>query len=240
MVERVAGGHADGVRFSTPRLFEKKSNKILNSTSMSTSFMYRFPLLYNLSMFLSFPCLYYSNQMKIVAKIVGKNKKVFDVACGTGLIAGFLDKSCKYRGIDLNERFVKSAIKSGLNIKTANIFDETAYPKSADFIIISHTLHHIHPKEKSLISMAKRHAKAVLVIEGINSTRSSLLWNNFIGKFTKLFELFGDSDGINDNEFIKTALAINTQTRLKKLFSSLGGESRIIPGGIMSIFLKCY
>lgn len=182
---------------------------------------------------LSIPNIHYDDQMKIIAKIIGKNKTVFDVACGTGQLAKYLNPSNKYSGVDLNKKFVNHA---GPGIKEANIFDEKVYPKKADFIVISHTLHHIHPKEKELIILAKKHAKTVLVIEGIINTHSSQIWNNFANRFDKLFNFFGDADGINKESNIKHGLETNTEKKLSKIFKSLKGDVQPITGGILGIF----
>lgn len=198
--------------------------------------MYRSPIIYDLCMSLPFLNIQYSTQMKIVSKMIGRNKKVFDVACGTGNLSRFLDKSNQYQGIDLNEKFVKYARGKGLQVAKADIFNKDSYPKIIDFIIISHTLHHVSPLEKKLISLAQKHAKKVIVVEGINDSWTSVWWNKFIGKFEDLFNLIGDADGINKNNNIKTALLSNTYPRLEKLFNSLGGRSQEIPGGIIGIF----
>lgn len=197
--------------------------------------MYRFPRLYNFLMLSPILDIHYQTQLNLIARVVGKNKKVFDLACGTGLLSNFLDKSCVYSGIDLNKNFINFAGSNGLNVEFGNIFDEKFYPKNVDFIVISHVLHHIHPDEEKLLKIAKKHAKKVIVIEGVIQNKISYIWNKLAGKFKFIFDIFGDNDGVNIQTNIQKGLLENSEARLKKLFELFNGKIQKIPGGLLVI-----
>lgn len=144
----------------------------------------------------------------LISKIVGKNKKVFEIGCGTCTIAKYLDKSCTYEGWDLNEKFINYAKKKGYNAKLKNIFDFKDYPKS-DVILILDVLHHVVPNHIKLLNEAKKRCKKLIIIEPhevfsvipdfkkLNSLRG--IKKKF---FLILNKLFGDFDGINSNETV--------------------------------------
>jgi ubiquinone/menaquinone biosynthesis C-methylase UbiE len=49
---------------------------------------------------------YLRKRYSLISKIIGKNKKVLELGCGTALIHPYLDKSIDYEGWDLNNNFI--------------------------------------------------------------------------------------------------------------------------------------
>ncbi len=159
------------------------------------SLMYRSPKLYNFFMRLMHGK-YFLYKYKEIARIIGKNKNVLDLGCGTGLLSKFLDKSCIYEGWDLNEDFLKH--KNDLNVKCKNVLDFNSYPDS-DVIIIADLLHHITPRHEELLVNARKKAKYVIILEPkYNLIGGGLRLGGFL---YRLFDtILGDNDGINDFE----------------------------------------
>jgi SAM-dependent methyltransferase len=130
-----------------------------------------------------------------IAEIIGKNKKVFEIGCGTAFLADYLKQGCSYIGWDLNKNFVDDCCKRGLKVFQKNIFDFDDYPDN-DVIVISDVLHHIIPRDKELIREAKERTKKLIVTE----PRTGLKFNSKRTPFCvyEIFDKFlGDNDGIN-------------------------------------------
>ncbi len=155
-----------------------------------TSLMYRFPRLYNLLLKLVHGK-YLPIRYKEIARIIGKNKKVLDLGCGTCLLYKYLDTSCSYEGWDLNEHFIKN--NKGINVKLKDAFDYNNYPKT-DVIVISDLLHHITPRHEELIRNAQGRTKKLIILE----PHVNFYTNNKIKWVYKLLDkMFGDDDGFN-------------------------------------------
>jgi len=136
------------------------------------------------------------NGFRKIKKIVGKGKKVFEPACGYGRLRGYLHRSCKYSGIDLNKKFIEFGRKKGLDIKMGNVLEEKNYEKS-DIVILCDILHHLSVENiNKLVSISRKFAKEKLVIMepafvGVASGK-----NIFSKLMAKLF-VWVDNDGIN-------------------------------------------
>jgi SAM-dependent methyltransferase len=141
----------------------------------------------------------YFDGLKILKHMIGKQKEVFEPACGYGRIKRFLSNTCKYSGIDLNERFIKYGQKRNRDIKLGNILDIKNYKKS-DVIVLSDILHHLNAKDvKKLFSIAVEFAREKIVIvepEFITFAAKKNIISRILGRFMA----FMDSDGINEIE----------------------------------------
>jgi len=161
-----------------------------------TSLAYKLPRLYNLLLRMVHGK-NLSIRNKKIAKIIGKNNKVLDLACGTCILYDYLDKSCEYEGWDLNEKFINS--RKDLNLKVKSVFDYKDYPK-VDVIVISDLLHHVVPRHEELINKVRRKARKVIIVEPhVNHTIGSESNSKLKQFFYRLWDkTFGDDDGIND------------------------------------------
>ena len=163
-----------------------------------TSIMYKFPKAYDLFL-LIIHRKKLSERYMFISKIIGKNKRVLDLGCGTCLLYKYLDKSCTYEGWDLNKNFINEN-KNNLNVKLKNVFDYKDYPEN-DVIVISDLLHHIVPRHDELVKKVKKKTKKLIIIEptvGINIIGTK---NTFIKIINKLIDkILSDDDGINTFE----------------------------------------
>ena len=123
------------------------------------AYIFRNPWLYSLSI-----RLLHFDGFKKIRDIIGKEKNVFEPACGFGRLQRYLYDSCSYSGIDLNEIFINFGKKRGLDIRIGNVLEETNYIKS-DIIILCDILHHLtKDKIQEVVSIATKFAKEKIVI----------------------------------------------------------------------------
>jgi SAM-dependent methyltransferase len=137
--------------------------------------------------------------LKILKPIIGEEKEVFEPACGYGRIKRFISSTCKYSGIDLNERFVNYARRRNRDIRMGNILDSKNY-KESDVIILSDILHHLSREDiRTLFSIAVRFAREKIVIvepEFVTYAAKKNTLSRALGKFMAVM----DYDGINEIE----------------------------------------
>jgi len=107
-----------------------------------------------------------------IASVVGA-RRVLDVACGTGMLAGYLHEGAEYVGIDLNARFLAHARRKGLDARRADIHAVEAYPE-ADCYVICDLLHHILPHHESLLARVLSLGRTVVVCEPFLPSKSKL------------------------------------------------------------------
>ncbi|MBD3311957.1 methyltransferase domain-containing protein [archaeon] len=183
-----------------------------------TSLLYKSPRLYHAIIKLIYGK-DFNNRYKEIAKIIGKNKKVLDLGCGTGELKKHLDESCTYEGWDLNQKFIKAGKEKGLNVKLKNIFNFKKYPES-DVIVISDLLHHVIPRHMELIRKAKKNTKKLVIMEPfvtINRDSRIMRW------LSKLWDsTLGDNDGINS--FEQRSKWFRTKEEVHEFFKSLNPE----------------
>jgi SAM-dependent methyltransferase len=123
------------------------------------AYIFRNPWLYSLSI-----RLLHFDGFKKIRDIIGKEKNVFEPACGFGRLQRYLYDSCSYSGIDLNEIFINFGKKRGLDIRIGDVLEESNYIKS-DIIILCDILHHLtKDKIQEVVSIATKFAKEKIVI----------------------------------------------------------------------------
>ena len=135
------------------------------------SITYQFPQLYDYFLGDS-----YKERFTYIADRIGKNKRVLELGCGTGILTKFLDESNEYIGWDLNRDFVKYVQKRGHVGELKNVFDYKNYP-DVDFIVLCDILHHVCPNHEELLKYTTRHA-ATIVAEPKATDASQMTMEN--------------------------------------------------------------
>ncbi|MCH8329382.1 MAG: class I SAM-dependent methyltransferase [Nanoarchaeota archaeon] len=190
------------------------------------AYIFRNPWLYSLSI-----RLLHFNGFKKIRDIIGKEKNVFEPACGFGRLQRYLYDSCSYSGIDLNEIFINFGRKRGLDIRIGDVLEEKNYIKS-DIIILSDILHHLTKDNiNRVVSIATKFAKEKVVIMepsfvGLASGKG--FFSRLVAKvFAKV-----DFDGINNIE------KWFTKQDYQKLFKDLKDTNNFI--GMKTQMFKRY
>jgi SAM-dependent methyltransferase len=131
---------------------------------MGKSILYWHPWIYKIGLRLCHGR-YLKQRYTYISQQIGKNKVVLEPGCGPGLLAKYLDSSCKYIGFDIDPTFVKYAQKKGLNVSEGDATKAKAY-KKADAIVMCDFFHHIGRKdEKKVLNLCKKHAKKIIICE---------------------------------------------------------------------------
>lgn len=155
------------------------------------SIFYKYPLIYDIGIrFL------YFDGMKIIKKLIGKGKSVFEPACGYGRMKNYLYPDCTYSGIDLNETFITYGKKRKRDVKIGNVLDAKHY-KEADVILLCDILHHLKLKDiYKLMAHAVKFAKEKIVIVEptfVAIAAKKNIFSRIIGKIMSAL----DNDGFN-------------------------------------------
>ena len=162
---------------------------------MKMSLLYRHPLLFRLA---GIPRVGKKKLRGEIGSMVGQNSTVFDVACGFGAMQKYLDPSCSYRGIDLNETFVRyGRERYRRDLWVQDCVHGPDYPQS-DFIIVSDLLHHLATEKiKKVLGKAFKAARTVIVAE---PSYLGLAMNAGVsGRLANWFFAAVDNDGINSS-----------------------------------------
>ncbi|MDQ1350247.1 MAG: hypothetical protein QG657_548 [Acidobacteriota bacterium] len=158
------------------------------------SFMFVHPFFYD-----TFIRLLYLDGLKILKKIVGVKKNVFEAGCGYGRLQKYIDPSCSYSGIDLNKKFIAFGRKRNRDIHVGNVLDVSRY-RDSDVILLADILHHLTLNDaRKLLAIAVRFAREkILIIEPTFVIIGS--YNNFFSRIIGKIMKWLDADGINEIE----------------------------------------
>ncbi len=167
--------------------------------------------------------LYPFNELKSLKKLVGKNKTVFEPACGFGRLKKHIHKSCTYNGIDLNEVFINFGQNKNRNIELGDMFDQKNY-FSSDIILLSDIIHHLSIEQgKKLISIAAEFTKEKIIILEPSFTGIASGKNWFSKQIGKILSVI-DFDGINHitkwltrDEYYKLFNEYKTENNFKEI-----------------------
>ncbi len=152
---------------------------------------YYHPLAYDLAIrFL------YFDGLKLLKKLMGKNKSVFEAACGYGRMKQYMDPSISYSGIDLNPQFIVFGQKRGLNISIGNALEPQNFQK-ADVVLLADILHHlpVHHMKTLFQNAAQTATEKIVIIEPSFVTLASK--KNILSKALSKFMISMDHDGFN-------------------------------------------
>ncbi len=91
--------------------------------------------------------LHYSTLKKLIRRLIGKNKKVFEVGCGTGDLLYSLEPKYGY-GMDISGEMIR--IANTKYQKSKNLKFSTKWPlEKFDFIFMSDVVEHLESREEA-------------------------------------------------------------------------------------------
>ncbi len=131
---------------------------------------------------------------------IGKADSILEPACGPALIPNYLKNGCKYKGFDINERFIKHAQKKGIDVWVGNALNPETYLES-DVVVLCDAIHHIGiSHEKQVVEYSLNSAKHKLIIcEPFKDNYISMFPNLIPGgkKFLEWWFNYIEKDGSN-------------------------------------------
>ncbi|MBI3573425.1 hypothetical protein HY090_00045 [Candidatus Kaiserbacteria bacterium] len=108
---------------------------------------------------------YYERFTHIAKYLTGKS--VVELCFGDTILADYCrENSIRWIGIDVNQTFVKAAIKKGFDAHCADIASAESFP-SADTIVMSGSLYHFHDSLHNLFKKMLASAPVVVISEPI-------------------------------------------------------------------------
>lgn len=120
----------------------------------------------------------------LLAGIIGGGSLV-DFGCGTGSMSRYVKS---FSGFEMNDRFIESARREGLDVKKADITRKIKCVKKYDWALVHDVLHHVGAEGiDGVMGNAVRNAHNVLLCEPHRTSRLAEKIANFF-----------DKDGINE------------------------------------------
>ena len=108
------------------------------------------------------------NELKVIADLIEKDKKVLDVGCADGNLMKFLkeNKNINIRGLEISKTKVQKCIEKGLTVIEGNAEkDLKQFPdKSFDYVVLSQTLQAFLKPELVLNELLRVGKKAIVTI----------------------------------------------------------------------------
>ncbi len=112
----------------------------------------------------------FDRRYEVVAREAG-NLSVVDVCCGDCHLARYVGRE-KYKGIDVNHRFLRFAQKRGHDVASVNVLEDD-WP-SAECVVIMASLYQFIPQHEIIIEKALRSAtQRVIISEPIRNLADS-------------------------------------------------------------------
>jgi hypothetical protein len=107
---------------------------------------------------------YFSQRYSAVAELIPEKANVIEVCMGDAyLYSSYLGrKQVRYAGLDINETFVRCAMRKGIAAKIVDVMSEDIEP--ADYVIMQGSLYQFIPDEKQIIKKLLNAAKKQLII----------------------------------------------------------------------------
>jgi SAM-dependent methyltransferase len=119
---------------------------------------------------------HYVDRMRAVAEQVPQGSSVLELCCGPGtLYERFLKhRAGSYIGLDVNEGFVNSLRRKGVDARVTDLFNETEPLPGAEVALIHASLYHFLPDAHKLVDrMLTAASERAIVAEPVRNLASS-------------------------------------------------------------------
>jgi ubiquinone/menaquinone biosynthesis C-methylase UbiE len=117
---------------------------------------------------------YYQNLKKLLGKLIQKNKKVFEIGCGTGDLLNYLRPKYGY-GYDISSEMI--SISKSKFLISKNLTFSTEWPReNFDYIFMSDVIEHLENPTEVFQKISKLMTKNTVFI----NTMANPIWEPFL------------------------------------------------------------
>lgn len=148
------------------------------------SFIYRHIYIYRFIMNILYLGRYKQRFKPIIEEVkkLPKNSTVLELCFADTWIAEYCrNAGYLWKGIDINEHFVKKAVKSGFDARQGDLATVEAFQKS-DLCTIAGSLYHFHPKTEILLTKMFQSANTIIISEPVSNLSAA---GGLVGYFAK-------------------------------------------------------
>lgn len=136
-----------------------------------TSPIYWHPAFYGLFMRLLYGGAF-DRRYRAVAGLIDAPGTVLDLCCGDCLLLRHLPPGSTYVGIETNPRFIRSAVRKGIDVRQGDILN-IPWPE-ADYVVMMGSLYHFIPQHGLLVEKMLRSARRrVILCESVHHIATS-------------------------------------------------------------------
>lgn len=185
------------------------------------SIIYQAPALYKLGLGL----IHGKNlerRYQYMASFVKRGDLVLEPGCGPAMLADFLPEGVKYKGFDINERFIRYGKRKQRDVYVGNVLEPKNYCQ-ADVVVACDMLHHLRASDrKAFIGFCFNSARKALIIceEGGKEIKANSL---FCSLRKPLLEYF-DSDGTDQMKIEERWSEKELKEQMEKGFSIISPD----------------
>jgi hypothetical protein len=160
---------------------------------MSTSIIYKSPLLYETFLLLRYRG-EYRERSEAIAALIPKGSSVVDVCCGPATLyfRHLRAKQVSYTGLDINRGFVERLSAHGVAASVWDVTANTSLP-SAEYLVMQGSLYHFLPDPYPIVDRMIRAAKkSVILTEPVRNLADSK--NPLVARLARKLSNPGTSD----------------------------------------------
>jgi trans-aconitate methyltransferase len=195
---------------------------------LSISFVYRTALGYELVMRVLYGR-HYGDRLRAVAAEVPPGASVLELCCGPGTLYSRLlrGRVSHYTALDVNDRFVASLRRRGIDARVADLARSGEPLPNADVVVMQASLYHFLPDASRILDrMLEAANQRVVVSEPVRNLASST------NPVIRLLGRRAADPGVGGGEGRFTAQTLGTlmeryRERISKSFDIPGGRERV-------------
>ena len=172
---------------------------------------------------------HYFTRYRVLADLIPPHAKVLDLCCGPGILYQryLRNKGITYKGLDINERFIKRVNKLGGQGLVWDLRENQPLPR-ADYVIMQASLYHFLPDPTAIMErMLNAAARGVIIAEPIRNLSGGK--TAFLGSLAK--RLTDPGTGEQHMRFTEQTL-----DRFFARYSSHTVTTFLVPGGREKVY----
>ena len=173
---------------------------------------------------------HYRARYRVIADLIPPFASVLELCCGPAILYDkyLREKAVEYRGIDINDRFIRDLARRGIRGDLWDLRDMQAFP-GADYIIMQASLYHFLPNASVMIDrMLDAARKQVIIAEPIVNLASAKM--PIIAYVART--LTNPGVGSHESRFVEKTL-----DELAERYGKLLRRSFLAPGGREKIYI---